>query len=75
MSPDRFTTIRFVLRHRHSIAAVLTVLPLVAGAYAWLRSGLIDFALAGLILTPLAWLVSRVLLELLDVVAETLLPR
>ncbi len=75
MSPDRFATMHLVLRHRGVFVAVLTVLPPAAGAWVWMRSGVIDFAIAGLILSPLAWLVARVLLELLDVVAETLLPR
>lgn len=75
MSPDRFSTLRFVLRHRSVIVFTLTLVPLLAGAWIWLRSGVIDFAVGGLLLAPLAWLVARVLLELLDVVAETLLPR
>lgn len=75
MSPDRFATMRLVLRHRGLFVAVLTLLPLAAGACVWLRSGVVEFAIAGLILSPLAWLAARVLLELLDVVAETLLPR
>lgn len=75
LSPDRFATMRFVLRHRSLFVGILTALPLVAGGYLGWRSGVPEFAVAGLLLAPVAWVVARVLLELLDVVAETLLPR
>ena len=75
VTPDRFAAMRFVLQHRTAIVGSLTALPILAGGYTWLRTGVIDFAVAGLVLAPIAWLIARVLLELVDLIAETLIPR
>lgn len=75
MAQDRFDGIRFVLRHRGTLVMLLTLLPLAGGVWAGVRTGTIDFVIAGLLLTPLAWVIARAWLELLDVVSETLFPR
>jgi hypothetical protein len=75
VSQDRFAGIRFVLKHRSVVTVVLASAPLLIGAWFAARFDTIDFAILGLVLAPAAWLFVRVLLELLDVVSETLFPR
>ena len=75
MSQDRFAGIRFVLKHRVLITITCAAAPLIVGIWFALRFDKIDFARLGLLLAPAAWLITRVFLELLDVVSETLFPR
>lgn len=72
---ERFAGIRFVLRYRAAINALFGLLPLVAGIYAWMQTTSVGGLVAGVIAAPIAWLVVRVMLEVVDVVAETLIPR
>lgn len=74
-SDDRFDAIRRALRHRRPLEAIAGTAPLVAGAWLALRTGAPDFVLAGMLVAPLTWFGMRVALDVVDVVAETLLPR
>ena len=58
-----------------AINALFGLLPLAAGLYAWFEAGRAGALLVGLVLAPIVWLVVRVMLEVVDVVAETLIPR
>ena len=72
---ERFAGIRFVLRHRAAINALFGLLPLAGGIYASLQTASLGALVAGIIAAPIVWLVVRVMLEVVDVVAETLIPR
>jgi len=74
-SDDRFGAIRRALKHRRLLEGMAGAVPLVAGAWAAWRIGAPDLAVGGVLLAPLAWFAMRVALEVVDVVAETLLPR
>ena len=73
--PDRFIAIRLIVRHGVLVPWVVAGIALLScGWIAW-REASTPWAVAGIVLALVLFVVLRVAVEVVDLVAETLLPR
>lgn len=70
-----YPMIQFVVKHGRKIALGVALAVLVMGAYAWMVTGLIGCLIGGLLLAGGAFFVLLVFIEVVEVIADTLLPR
>lgn len=70
-----YPCIQFMVKHGQKVAGGVAVLLLVIGAYAWLATGRVDCLLGGALLAIGGYFFLRIFAEILEVIAETLLPR
>jgi len=74
-NPDRFVAIRLVVRHGYLMPWIIAGIALLScGWIAW-REASVPWAVAGIVLGLVLLVVLRVAVEVVDLVAETLLPR
>ena len=74
-NPDRFIDIRLVVRHGVLVPWIIAGIALLScGWFAW-REASVPWAVAGIVLSLALFVVLRVAVEVVDLVAETLLPR
>ena len=74
-NPDRFVAIRLVVRHGVLVPWIIAGIALLScGWFAW-REASVPWAVAGIVLSLALFVVLRVAVEVVDLVAETLLPR
>lgn len=74
-NPDRFVAIRLVVRHGYLVPWLIAGIALLScGWIAW-REASAPWAVAGIALGLVLFVVLRVAVEVVDLVAETLLPR
>ena len=74
-APNQYRAIRFLVRHGEQLARVIGAAICIAGIAAALGGWGWGFALAGVLAAPLAYLLFRSYAEIVQVIAETLLPR
>lgn len=80
MNPPRdprlptYPMLKFAQRHRRGLPWAAALVLVVAGGWAATRTGAPDFLLAGVLLAPIAHGITRGLLELVELVAELLIP-
>jgi hypothetical protein len=67
--------IQFMVKHGRQVALGIALLLAVIGAYAWLATGRMDCLVGGLLLAVGGYFFLRIFAEILEVIAETLLPR
>ena len=73
--PDRFIAIRLIVRHGVLVPWVVAGIALLScGWIAW-REASATWAVAGIVLALVLFVVLRVAVEVVDLVAESLLPR
>ena len=70
-----YPLIQFMVKHGRKIALAIALLLLAAGAYGWLATGQAGCVIGGVLLASAAYFVVRVCVEVLEVIADTLLPR
>jgi len=74
-NPDRFVAIRLVVRHGYPMPWIIaSIAVLLCGWIAWREASAL-WAVAGIALGLVLFVVLRVAVEVVDLVAETLLPR
>jgi hypothetical protein len=71
---DRYPAIQLLLRHRQLAILLASALPLLIGGYLSWRGASIDPLVIALVLAAVAFVVVRVLVELVAIVVETLMP-
>jgi hypothetical protein len=67
--------IQFMVQHGRKVALGVALLLLAIGIYAWLATGRIDCLVGGGLLAVGGYFFLRIFAEILEVIAETLLPR
>ena len=72
---NSYPTIRFLARHGRTLALVGAGVLAGIGLYGYYRTGVADFLLGGAFCALAGYGVMRVGAELIEVIAETLLPR
>ncbi|MEO7403383.1 MAG: hypothetical protein ABIU95_06915 [Burkholderiales bacterium] len=72
---DRYDTIKLLLAYRGAFTALFTFAPIALGLWGTWRTGASDWLVVSLLLAPVAFLVTRVALELVDLIADTLIPK
>ena len=70
-----YPCIQFMVRNGRKVALCIALLLLVIGVYAWLATGRFDCLIGGGMLAIGAYFFLRIFAEILEVIAETLLPR
>lgn len=70
-----FPYIVALVRHGRLVAVLAALLPTLIGGYAAWRLSCVDLAVLGLIIAVVAYLGVRLLTEIVQAIAETLLPR
>ena len=70
-----YPLIQFMVKHGRQIALAVALLLLAAGAYGWQATGQLGCMAGGVVLAGIAYFVLRVCVEVLEVIADTLLPR
>ena len=74
-NPDRFSAIRFVTRFGYAIPWLGALSILLAGVWLTYRLDVSTWAYAAIPAALLVYAMLRLLVEVVDLVAETLLPR
>ena len=72
---DRYNAVNFALVYRRALTALFTFAPIALGLWGTWRTGATDWLVIGLLIAPLAYLMIRVALELIDLIADTLIPK
>lgn len=70
-----YPMIQFMVKHGRKVALAIALLILAAGAYGWMTAGRIDCLVAGILLAMGGYFFLRLFVEILEVIADTLLPR
>lgn len=70
-----FPRIRFVLRNKRRIAGIATGGAALLGIWLAVRTGIVDFYALALLLAAAVHMVTNVAIEVIELVAETLMPR
>ena len=70
-----YPLIQFMVKHGRKIALGVALFLLAAGAYGWQVTGHAGCVVGGVLLAVAAYFVLRVCVEVLEVIADTLLPR
>lgn len=70
-----YPMIQFMVRHGQRLALGVALLFVAIGVYAWVATARVDCLVGGVLLAAGAWFFLRVFAEIVDVIAETLLPR
>ena len=73
--PNTYPAIHFLVRHGHALALTIAVAIVLSGIAATLRGWGWAWLPAGLLVGSLAYLIFRSYAEIVQVIAETLLPR
>jgi hypothetical protein len=72
---DRYPSIKFVLDNRRLLQPIISLTPALLGLWGAWRTGAMDWLIIGLLLAPLVHIVSRVAFEIVDLIADTLIPK
>ena len=72
---DRYPAIKFVLDNRRWLQPIISLAPVALGLWGAWRTGAIDWLIVGLLLAPLVHIASRVAFEIVDLIADTLVPK
>jgi hypothetical protein len=67
--------IALALRLKHVLAPAVAVVLLLAGVWALIRTGIPETLLCGAVLAGVGYAIVRISLEVIEVIADTLLPR
>lgn len=70
-----YPCIQFMVKHGPKVALGIALLLLAIGVYAWFATGRVDCLVGGALLAIGGYFFMRVFAEILEVIAETLLPR
>lgn len=70
-----YPMIQFMVKHGQKLALGVALLLLAIGAYAWWATGRLDCLIGGGLLAIGGYFFLRIFAEILEVIAETLLPR
>ncbi|HYS63338.1 MAG TPA: hypothetical protein VEN30_05870 [Paraburkholderia sp.] len=71
----QYPVLTFAIRHRASLPLVVAVLALAVGIWADLRLHASDFIMIGVLAAVILYVVTKGVLELLELVVELLVPR
>jgi hypothetical protein len=72
---NTYPAIEFLLRHKRPLPAAAAVMGGMIGVWIFLRTGILDFLFAGVLLGGLAFVLVRSGLELLSVISDMLIPK
>ena len=72
---NTYPTIRFLARHGRALALAGAVVPAGIGLYGYYRTGAVEFLLGGALCAVIGYGLLRVGAEIIEVIADTLLPR
>jgi uncharacterized membrane protein SirB2 len=70
-----YPMIALALRWKHVIPPIVAGLLLLACVWVMLRTGIPEMLLGGVVLAAVGYIVVRIALEVIEVIADTLLPR
>lgn len=70
-----YPCIQFMVKHGQKVALGVALLLVAIGAYAWFSTGRTDCLVGGALLAVGGYFFLRIFAEILEVIAETLLPR
>ncbi len=73
--PKTYPAVQLVARHGRQLAIAVSAVIAIASVTALLFQGAVIVAIAGLVAAVAVWGFLRLLAEMVEVVAETLLPR
>lgn len=73
--PKRFPAIQLVAKHGRVAAIAIACLPAVGAIFRFVQHGSATRLLGGLVIAAVFYAVLRLAVELIEVIAETLLPR
>ena len=73
--PKTYPAVQLVARHGRQLALVVGAVVAIAAVMALLFQGAVTVGIAGLVAAAAVWGFLRLLAEMVEVVAETLLPR
>jgi hypothetical protein len=71
----QYPMIAVALRLKYVLAPAVAVVLLLAGVWALVRTGIPETLLCGVVLAGICYVVVRISLELIEVIADRLLPR
>ena len=71
----RYPLIEFMIKHGDKVAAGGALLLAASAGYCWFVTGQLSVLMGGIALAAVGYFFIRLLVEVLQVIAETLLPR